>query len=155
MPRRRPRRRPGLTLIEVLLALAILLLSLAAIGQLVDIGGERGVEAQFHVRGTRLAQAKLAECEAGVLDPKNPSNGTFDGDDAAWSYTIDSSPEAATNLYRVTVTVTRDHRGKPFTISLSQLLIDPDTLGSASQAERPTQADVDAAANEASGGMMP
>lgn len=143
------RRRPGITLIEVLLALAILLLALAAIGQLVDVGSDRGVEARFHVIGTRLAQAKLAECEAGVIDVKSGGSGTFD-DEAGWSWTVDSQPESATNLYRVTVTVTRDNRGKPFEVALAQLVYDPQMTGSAAQAERPTEADVESA--EVNGG---
>jgi general secretion pathway protein I len=143
------RRRPGLTLIEVLLALAILLLALAAIGQLVDVGSDRGVDARFHIRGTRLAQAKLAECEAGVIDVTGGGSGTFD-EEPEWSWTVDSQPETATNLYRVTVTVSRDNRGKQFEITLSQLVYDPKMTGSAAQAERPTQADVDSA--EVNGG---
>lgn len=141
--------RPGLTLIEVLLALAILLMSLAAIGQLVDMGSDRGLDARFHVRGTRLAQAKLAECEAGVIDVTSGGSGTFD-DEPDWSWAVDSQPETATNLYRVTVTVSRDNRGKKFEIVLSQQVYDPAMTGSAAQAQKPTQADVDSA--EVNGG---
>jgi prepilin-type N-terminal cleavage/methylation domain-containing protein len=141
--------RPGLTLIEVLLAMAILLLSLAAVGQLVDVGSDRGVEARFHVIGTRLAQAKLAECEAGVIDVTAGGSGTFD-DEAEWSWEVSSQPETATNLYRVTATVYRDNRGKRFEIVLAQLVYDPAKTGSAAQAERPTQADVESA--EVNGG---
>lgn len=148
MPRRRGRR-PGLTLIEVMLALAILLIALAAIGQLVDIGSDRGLEARFHVRGTRLAQAKLAECEAGVIDVTGGSGGTFD-DEPDWKWEVTSTPEDATNLYKVSVTVTRDYRGKDFSITLGQLIYDPKMMGSAAQAERPTQADVESA--EVNGG---
>jgi general secretion pathway protein I len=146
-PRRRPR--PGLTLIEVLLALAILLIALAAIGQLVDIGGDRGLEARYHVRGTRLALAKLAECEAGVIDLKGGTSGTFD-EEPDWTWTVDSAPEAATNLYKVTVTVGRDYRGRQFEIKLGQMIYDPAAMGSSAQASKPTQADVDAA--EVNGG---
>ncbi len=143
------RRRPGITLIEVLLALTILLLALAAIGQLVDVGSDHGIQARFHVRGTRLAQAKLAECEAGVI-PLSGGEGTFTDDDEAWSWSVDAQPDAATNLYRVTVTVSRDNRGKLFEITLAQMMYDPALMGSAAQAERPTQADVDSA--EVNGG---
>ena len=141
--------RRGLTLIEVLLALAILLLSLAAIGQLVDMGSDRGLDARFHVRGTRLAQAKLAECEAGVIDVTSGGSGTFD-DEPDWSWTADSQPETTTNLYRVTATVSREVRGKKFEIVLSQLVYDPAMTGSAAQAQKPSQADVDSA--EVNGG---
>ena len=141
-------RRPGLTLIEVLLALAILLMSLAAIGQLVDMGSDRGLDARFHVRGTRLAQAKLAECEAGVI-PVGGDSGEF-ADEPGWSWEVTSQPETATNLYRVTATVSRDVRGKRFEIVLSQLIYDPAMTGSAAQAQKPTQEDVDSA--EVNGG---
>lgn len=144
-----PRRRPGLTLIEVLLALAILLIALAAIGQLVDIGGDRGLEARYHVRGTRLALAKLAECEAGVIDLKGSTTGTFD-EEPDWTWAVDSVPENATNLYRVTVTASRDYRGKTFEIKLGQMIYDPAAMGSSAQAVRPTQADVESA--EVNGG---
>jgi prepilin-type N-terminal cleavage/methylation domain-containing protein len=145
--------RPGLTLIEVLLALAILLLSLAAIGQLVDIGGNHGLQARFHVIGTRLAQAKLAECEAGVI-PISGGGGTFD-DEPGWSWDVSSQPETATNLYRVTATVSRDDRGRRFEIVLSQLVYDPAMTGSAAQAQKPTQADVDSAEVNGGTGMPP
>lgn len=145
---RRPRR-PGITLIEVILAMAILLLALAAIGQLVDVGSAHGVEARFHLRGTRLAQAKLAECEAGVIPLGSNQSGTFE-DDEAWNWVVDAQSDTVTNLYRVTVTVSRDNRGKKFEIKLAQLMYDPAMMGSAAQAERPTQADVDTA--EVNGG---
>jgi hypothetical protein len=110
-----PRR--GLSLIEVLLSLTILLMSLVAIGQLVDIGSDRSMDARLHVRGTRLAQAKMAEVEAGVV-----------------------SVSSGANLYLVTVKVTRDVRGRPLEISLAQHLMDPTKMGSAAQAEKPVAA---------------
>jgi general secretion pathway protein I len=150
--------RHGLTLIEVLLALAILLMSLAAIGQLVDVGSDRGLDARFHVIGTRLAQAKLAEFEAGVI-PIDGGSGTCD-DEPEWSWEVSSSAETATNLYRVTATVHRTVRGKRFEIALGQLVYDPAMTGSAAQAQKPSQADVDSAeVNGGTGmpttGMMP
>ena len=66
---RRPPRR-GMTLLEVLLALAIFLLSLGAILSLIDFGVERGRAAAMQSTGTRLASSKLAEAEAGALDCK-------------------------------------------------------------------------------------
>ena len=55
----------GLSLIEVLLALTIFLLSLVVLGRLVDMGTDRELEARFQTRGTRLALDKLAEFESG------------------------------------------------------------------------------------------
>ena len=136
----RPARR-GLTLIEVLLALAILLLALGAIHQLIDIGSAHGTKAQAAARGTRLAQSKMAEVEAGLIPVSGEASGSFDGDDAAWTYTV--TPEAAgpPNLYSVTVKVSRPIGGQPFDLVLTQMVFDPAVTGSAAQAERPPPPD--------------
>jgi general secretion pathway protein I len=140
------RTRSGLSLIEVLLSLTILLMSLAAIGQLVDMGSERGIEARFHVRGTRLAQAKMAEVEAGVVPADTGGQGGFEiEDDVAWSWVVESQPAGPPGLYQVTVRVTRDFRGRPFEVVLSQMIMDPGWMGTAAQAERPTETDVEEA----------
>jgi hypothetical protein len=125
-----------MSLIEVLLSLAILLMSLVAIGQLVDIGSELGMDARLHVRGNRMAQAKMAEVEAGVVSLTGSTSGTFD-DDPDWSWSVESASPGPANLYLVTVKVSRDVRGKTFEVSLSQHLMDPTKMGTAAQAEKP------------------
>ena len=151
----RPSRRPGLSLIEVMLALTILLLSLGAIGQLVGIGSGHGNSARLNVTGTRLAQAKMAEVEAGVIPVADGGSGTFDAENEPnWSWTVESQAQGPPNLYQVTVKVTRDDRGVPFETTLAQMIFDPAMTGTAAQAERPTQADVDTAeTNGGTGGM--
>ena len=146
--------RPGLSLIEVLLSLTILLLSLVAIGQLVDTGADRGTDARMHVRGTRLAQAKMAEVEAGVVSLQGGASGQFE-DESDWSYTVESTQAGPANLYLVTVKVTRDVRGKPLEITLAQHVMDPTKMGTAAQAEKPatTTTTTDPAAATTTGGM--
>ena len=128
--------RRGMSLIEVLLGLTILLMSLVAIGQLVDIGSDRAMDTRMHVRGTRLAQAKMAEVEAGVVALQGTASGTFD-DEPEWSYTVEPTPQTALNLYLVTVKVSRDVKGRPFEVSLAQYIVDPTKMGTAAQAEKP------------------
>jgi prepilin-type N-terminal cleavage/methylation domain-containing protein len=130
---RRPARR-GLSLLEVLLALAIMLLSLVAIGRLVDFGADRGLDARLHTQGARLVQAKMAEVEAGVVPVDSASGGQFD-DNPDWSWSVEPTPQGTPNLYQVTVRVTRDRRGQPFEVTLTQLLYDPTKVGSAAQAQ--------------------
>jgi len=149
-PARPPRR--GLSLVEVMLALAIMLIALAAIGQLVGIGADAGEQARSHARGTRLAQAKMAEVEAGVVSVQEAATGTFDAD-PGWQWAVAPAPQGPPNLYAVTVTASRDIRGKKFEVALTQLVFDPKMMGTAAQAERPTQPDVDAAADPAAAGM--
>jgi len=145
-------RSSGFSLIEVLLAMAILLLSLVAISQLVGIGSDQGLDARFTMRGTRLAESKMAEIEAGAL-PMETGSGTFTDSDSDWSWTCDVQPSDATNLYQVQVTVSREVRGVPFTVTLGRLMIDPAVMGSAAQAERPP--DSEAADPLGMGGTTP
>ncbi len=139
---RRSHLRAGLSLIEVMLAMAIFMMALVAIGRLVDFGTERELEARLYTRGTRLATTKMAEFEAGVT-PLTEEQGTF-SDDAAWSWTVQSEFQGA-NLYLVTVTVSRDLKGRTFQVVLGQMMIDPAVMGTAGEATRP----------DGSGGGMP
>lgn len=126
-----------MTLIEVMLALAIMLLSMVAIGQLVNMGSDQSTRARWSVRATRLAEAKMAEVEVGVVPISEGGQGTFDNDDSAWSWSVDPQPAGPPNLYRVDVKVSRTE-GRPFEFTLSRLIYDPSLVGSAAQAERPT-----------------
>jgi hypothetical protein len=120
-----------------LLSLAILVLAIAAIGRLVDIGTDHGNNARAHTRGNRLAQAKLAEVEAGVIALDATNEGQFEGDDAAWSYSVIPEPAGPPNLYSVTVRVSTILQGRTIEVVLTQMVFDPTKMGSAAQAERP------------------
>jgi general secretion pathway protein I len=138
---RRPAARRGLSLIEVLLALVILVTSLAAIGQLVDLGTWRATDAQANTRGTRLAQAKMGEIEAGLIPVNTETTGNFDGDDAGWSFTVSWESAGPPNLYTATVKVSATTQGRTNEITLTQMIFDPSLTGSAAQAERPPAPD--------------
>lgn len=128
--------RQGLSLIEVLLSLTILVIALGAIGHLVDIGTDRGNDARAYNRGTRLAQSKMAEVEAGLISLTGETSGQFtNSDDAGWSYTVTAQASGPPNLHTVTVTVSTTISGRPITITLTQMIFDPTLLGSSSQAE--------------------
>ena len=138
-----------------MLALTILMLAMAAIVRLVDVGTERGNAARMHTRGTRLAQAKLAEVEAGTVSLASETQGNFDGDDAGWQFTVTPEPAGPPNLYAVTVRVSSTLQGKPFDVILSQMMFDPALMGSASQAERPAAEDTTGAGMGTGTGGMP
>lgn len=135
----RPAPRPGITLLEVLVSLTILLISLAALGQLIDLGEDNASRAGMTATGTRLAQSKLAEVEAGVIDCAAGGSGPCD-DEPGWTWTVESSPGAAANLYEVTVRVGRDYKGRRFEVTLSQMVCDPAQMGGAAAAQPPTTA---------------
>ena len=96
--------RPGLTLLEVVIALAIFLIALVPIWHLVTLGGEQALDVAHQAQASMLCQAKL-DCVKVGAEPLNTS-GTVDiGRDLTWNYTIESSPGEVENLYMVKVTV--------------------------------------------------
>jgi type II secretion system protein I len=122
-------RRPALSLLEVLVALAIFLVSLAALAYLLTLSGNMAMEAQQRTHAMHLAQSKLAEVIAGAM-PIQSGSGSFDEDpDYQWS--VDSQQGATQNLWNVTVKVTRPRKkGKPLEVTLCQMVLDPSNVGS-------------------------
>ena len=54
-------KRPALSLLEVIIAMAIFLMAVVVIGQLVTMGGERAPEVDQQSEATMLCQSKLSE----------------------------------------------------------------------------------------------
>lgn len=123
-------RRPGLSLLEVLVALAVFLISLGAITQLVTLAGNRALDAQRRSEATRLCQSKLSEVVAGAVPLSGQNEAPFEEDpDYTWSLTTDSG--SVTGLWVVTVTVARKGSDDPADgCVLRQLVLDPAQRGS-------------------------
>lgn len=119
------------------MALAIFLISLAAIAGLVDFGSERAQAAAMTTLGTRLAQSKLAEVEAGVTPPTAAETGTFE-DEPDWNYSVEPGAALAANTYPVTVRAYRDVGGRHYEVSLTQVIFDPAYIGKAAAVTKPT-----------------
>ena len=135
---RRSTRRSGMSLIEVLVSLAIFLLSLAAIGSLVDSGSNRALSARYQNTGTRLAASKMAEVEAGVIAVSTGGSGDFSADgDEGWTWTVDSIASDVSNVYSVTVTVSKQFQGRPFEVVVTQSIFDPALMGTGAEAQPP------------------
>lgn len=121
--------RRGLTLFEVVIALAIFLIALVPIWHLVSMGGERALDVQQQAQASMLCQAKLDGVKCGA-DPLNGS-GTVDIGNLTWTYAIDSTPTEVTNLYQVRVSVKYDRGdGSSIEAVLNQLILDPAFRGS-------------------------
>ena len=127
--------RAGLTLLEVVVAMAIFLISVIAIMQLVLMGGERAMEVRLQTRTSMRCQSKLAEVMIGA-QALTGSGGyaSFDGDgdvdkDLQWRMDAKPVPSVA-NLWMVTVWVKADlPTGKTFESSVSQMVVDPSIRG--------------------------
>lgn len=129
--------RSGLSLLEVLLAMAIFMISLAAIGTLVDRGTTDAADAAGTTAATRLAQSKMAEVEAGVIGVQDGGSGAFEGDDAGWNWEVTSAAAGSPNTYEVTVRVSRG-TGRPLEVKLAQVIYDPALMNNAATATPPT-----------------
>src|SRR5262245_17108748 len=83
--RRHARARRGMSLLEVLAALAIFLMSVIVLGRLVIFAGERARDVQAVSEATQLCQSKLAEVVAGAV-PLDPQSGVAFEEDPAWTW---------------------------------------------------------------------
>src|SRR5581483_1170072 len=100
---RPPTPRRGLSLLEVLVALAIFLLSFVAIGRLVTLASDHALEIQQQSEATRVAQSKINEVLCGSLGLQSA-----EGDEDEWHWSIDAEQNTSVNgLWTVTATVTR------------------------------------------------
>jgi general secretion pathway protein I len=122
--------RRGITLLEVLVSLAIFLMSLIAIGHLIGTGADLAIDVKNESRASQLCQSKLHEVVWGI-EPLSSSSGTFDLDDSDWQWTVDCEQGNIANLWNVTVTVRREtNGGSPVEFTLSQMVLDPSVRGS-------------------------
>jgi len=97
-------RRRGLSLFEVIIALAIFVCSIAAIGQLVSSGVRAAVQARLQSQAVLRAESKMAEVVAGITGLHGGSSGTFT-DEQTWSWSVAATQSQHEGLYLVEVTV--------------------------------------------------
>jgi prepilin-type N-terminal cleavage/methylation domain-containing protein len=125
--RRRIACRPGLTLLEVMLAIAIFGGALVAIGELVRIGSVSAAAARDLTEAQRYCNNVMAEVSAGILAPDSTSAAEVEGAQG-WLYSIEAEPlEGQDGLLTVTVTVEQDPAlyHKPVTFTLVRWMTDP------------------------------
>ena len=129
-------RRSGMSLIEVLTALAIFLLSMVALSSLISFGSERAGDVRDLSRASMLAQSKLAEVVAGVVPLSSAPSSAFEGDDERFEWALEATADGnIPNLWRVTVTVSIERGPNDrFETTLTQYLVDPAQRGSAGAA---------------------
>lgn len=123
---RHPRRR-GFTLLEVLLALSILVGSLATIGVLVDQGLKSAHRTAAISKAQLYCESKLAEISAGVVLPAAVTAAPLDVD-PEWTYSVVVTPDAidpALLSVRVSVAEIVAPPIRPVEFSLVRWVTDP------------------------------
>jgi len=122
-------RRPGISLLEVLGATAIFLMSIVAIGELMSSSTDQAMDVQFRSRATRLCQSKLNEFAAGVEQLNGATEGDFE-EAEGWNWKAEVSNDgSAANLYKVQITVSRDTPRGPVEVTMAQYVFDPTQRG--------------------------
>ena len=127
--------RRGLTLLEVILAIAILGGSLAVIGELMRVGIRHAEESRDSAMAQILCEGKMEEIAAGVSTPDAVSDVPFDSD-SRWKYSVTSGSANQSGLLQVQVTVTPNDpdRASPPSFTLIRWIMDPSVQQAASQA---------------------
>ena len=119
-------KRRGLSLLEVILALAILALSMAAIGELIRIGTRSARGAEDFTRGQILCESKLSEIISGVQTADPVTRIPFANRSRLVLHLRARGHRRDRSLMALTVTVeTHIERPRPLSYSLVRWIPDP------------------------------
>ncbi|HEX3147105.1 MAG TPA: hypothetical protein VHR66_03430 [Gemmataceae bacterium] len=147
-------RRPGISLLEVLGATAIFLMSIVAIGELMSMSTDQALDVQFRSRATRLCQSKLNEFASGIESVTGSTSGDFE-EEKGWSWKADVTNDgSAANLYKVEVTVTHDTPRGQIEVTMARFIFDPQQRGQLT-ATSSTSTDTSGSGSSGSGSSTP
>jgi type II secretion system protein I len=123
--------RSALTLLEVLIALAIFLLSMGALSYLITLCSEQVMEIKQRSQAARLCQSKMNEVMAGAVALQSQNDSAFD-EDPDWRWSLEcTQSSASTNLWTVKITVRNQKDTRTgLEESLTQMVLDPSVRGS-------------------------
>ena len=123
MARPSKNRNRGLSLLEVILALAILGISMAAIGQLFFLGARSATQAMLRNEANILADTKMAELVAGILEPQSTGQ-TGIAEAPGWVYSIMIEDGDQPGLKVATVIVQTTGEQVPVSLSITRFIPD-------------------------------
>jgi type II secretion system protein I len=154
----RPTRRHAISLLEVLVALAIFVMSLVALSQIIRLGADQAMEIENQARAVQMCKSKLDEIAAGIVPLQSAGDEPFD-EDPDWTWSVDAEQRTdVTGLWKVKVTVR--HSAGPgrakVEYTLSQLVFDPSQRGSSlDAAPSPSSGSSTSGGSGSSGGSAP
>lgn len=102
-----PVNRRGLSLVEVVLAMAILAASMVTLSQLVNLGLRSAGEARDLTRGQLLAETVMSEIAAGITPADSVQQVALDME-PGWLVSIDVAPAMQNGILQVVVITERD-----------------------------------------------
>lgn len=115
--------RRGFTLLEVMVALAIVAIALSAVYKLYSQAFDMNQSARFYTTATLLAEAKLAELAAQPPRDLGSDTGAFEDDfsDFSWQVSVTEveAEEIALSqqsLRQIDIVITHDQQGESFSL---------------------------------------
>lgn len=100
---RHPTRR-GMTLLEVVIALALFLAAMSAIAEILRMGSDSSVKAQLRAEAALLGESKLNEVVAGII-PLTPVQSQAFEDSPKWTWTLEVEDDTTLSLKHILLTV--------------------------------------------------
>lgn len=153
-------RRNGLSLLEVMLALAILGGALAVIGELTRLGARSAETARDLTKAQRFCENKMAEISTGLITPQAIALAPLEElegqpEEEDWAYTIELEQLPQTGLLGIWVTVEQraDRINRPVSFTLARWMIDPQFLQTMSSATAGTTGSTSETTGGSSGAM--
>jgi general secretion pathway protein I len=135
---RTPRPNNGFTLLEVILALAILAGSVAVLGEIMGIAGRHGRDAEAEVRAQLIASSIMDEMLAQVVEPAQVSRQVVDTTDTVpWVYSVNIQTTSTVGLSSIEVIVEQDleRQFDPLRYTLRRWYAEPTTSPTPTGAE--------------------
>ncbi len=101
-----PRKETGFTLLEVMIAVAILAIALVAVLQSQTSGIDMAYDSQVITTAALLAQQKIADIQTAIASGEKSIDGSDNFDDyPSFSWEIESETSDVKNLLKVTLTI--------------------------------------------------
>ncbi len=158
-PKLRPRQTSqGMSLLEVILALAILGVSLGVIGELIRLGTRAGEKARNDTEAQLIAESLINEIAAGAQMPEMVTDAPIDEFDE-WRYSVESQAIDEGGLLAVRVSVRRtdeivnpNNPIRPY--MLTRWIVDPGVEQAAREAEELMKAEAKARKTAAASGTI-
>jgi len=119
-------KRSGLSLLETILAIAILGMAIAIVGEFVRVGTIAAASARDTTMAQLLCEGKLAELTSG-LQPLTSANNTPVEVAPDWQYSVQVQNSSQSGLLMIGVTVTNasTQTARPVSVTLYRWMIDP------------------------------
>jgi type II secretory pathway pseudopilin PulG len=141
------KKKNAFSILEVILALAILTGAMAVLGELGRLGFRNAKSAQDLTKAQMLCESKMAEYTSGITTPQSVSATPFDAIDqdsansTTWVYSVDMQQIDQDGLDALCVTVTQNLPATqhPATYSITRWIVDPTVAQSTSTDSTSTQ----------------